>query len=124
MTYFPSTGQWRAVDAEDHLQRGLVDSQARQRFSLVNVADRIADFDAIESDHGHDVASLGLGDVLASEVVERMQRGDLAGRFAIASLHQCDLLPPDNAPRDDPPDRDPAHVVGPIERRDQHLQGP
>ena len=66
--------------------------------------------------------AVGLFDFGAAELVENVDRGDFGRHDSIVGLHQGHGLPAAERARLDPADRDPADVVGPIERGDQHLQ--
>ena len=63
-------GQGRSVHAEGHLQRRLVDHQARQGPGRIAVAHRVADLDVLQPDQGHDVAGLGRLDLGPAQVLE------------------------------------------------------
>ena len=120
---FPfAPGQRRSVDAEDHLQRGQIDFDAGQGALHVEVADRIADGHLFQPDHRGDVAGRGLLDLAAAEIVEDVQRDDFGGQDCAAGLHQGHGLPLADHARVDPADRNPSHVVRPVDARDQHLQ--
>ena len=61
-------------------------------------------------------------DLDAAELVEDQQVVDIAGDIHPFGLHQHGLLPAFHPPGGDPADRDPADVLGKIERRTQHLE--
>ena len=50
------TDERRIVDAEEHLQRRLIDGDRRQGDRVVEVGDGVADVHALDADHGADVA--------------------------------------------------------------------
>ena len=86
------------------------------------IADRVADVDVLQPDHGDDVAGRRPLDLVPAEVVEDVDGDDPRGLTALVGLHQGHVLPGADRAGIDAADGDPAHVVGPIQRGDQHLQ--
>ncbi len=117
-----AAGKGRVVDREDHLQRGLVDGQARQRPRMVRVADRVADFHLLQADDRHDVAGRRLVDLQPPQVFKDVEGHDLGRRRLVVRLQQGDGLALPQRARLDAADGDAADVLGPVQRGDQHLQ--
>ncbi len=88
----------RGVDAEDHFQGRFIDLQPRQRIVGVDGADRIADFNVLESLDRNDVAGAGRFGSGPSEFVEHEQARDFLFVDAIA-LMQVDRLAQFDGPR-------------------------
>ena len=116
------SGQRRGVHAEGHLQRRLVDDQARQRPGRLRIADRVADFHVFQSHQGDDVAGGAHLDVDAAEVLEDLDGDDPRRACLAVLLHHRHVLPGPDLAGIDASDGDSPDVVRPVERRDQHLQ--
>ena len=93
VTYLPSwPTERRVVDAEDHVERRLVDRDRRQGDRVVEVGDRVADVDVVQADHGADVAGADLVGLDAAEAVEDVELRDRVVDALAVVLEQGDAL--------------------------------
>jgi hypothetical protein len=122
VTYLPSRpakGELLIVKTISSVGSSTVSAAAARGLA---VADRVADLDVLQADEGHDVAGGRLLDLDAAQLVEDVDLRHLATpSLAVSAFIRAISAPADRAPRD-AADGDPAHVLGPVERGDQHLQ--
>ena len=112
----------RAVDREEHRHRGFVDGDGGQRFGILVVADRVANFEAVDAHDGADLAAGNLLDLLLAEALENHQLLDpgFLHRHAVALGEGHHLARLERAARD-LAHGDTARVGRIFERRDEHL---
>ena len=112
----------RVVDREEHRHRGFVDGDGGQRFGILVVADRVADFEAVDAHDGADLAAGNLLDLLLAEALENHQLLDPGFRIVTPSrLARVTIWPALSEPRVDLAHGDTARVGRIFERRDEHL---
>jgi len=110
------------VDAEDHVERRLVDLHARHRQRVVGVADGVADVDLAEALDGAQIACSDLVGFAAREALEAVHLQDARLADAAVGAADRDLRAALEDAAVDAADADASDIVAPREVRDQHLE--
>ena len=116
-----AAGKGAVVDAEGHVQRGLVDADGLEGFRASRRRRGVADIDRLKADDGADVAGGDGVDLLAAEAFERVELDDALARGAVVAEDHDGLALVDGA-GEDLADADTADVVGLVEGGDEHLE--
>src|SRR5215471_15872971 len=112
----------RGVDAEDHRDGRLVDSDARQRAGLRHRRQGVADVDAFDARERDDLARRSRLDRRLLQTFERIKLRHLGlAQLAVPAYHR-DLIADRDRAVEDAADGQPAHVIVVIEIGHQHLQ--
>ena len=112
----------RIVDREKHRHRRFVDGDRGQRFRILVVADRIADFESVDADQGADFTAGHCIDLFLAQTFENHQLLDAAllHRHSVA-FGQGDVLSGLQLSARHFTHGDTADVGGVFERGDKHL---
>ena len=109
------------VDHEEHGHRRLIDGDRRQGLRVLDVGDRVADLEALDPDHGADVAAADLVHIGLAEALEDHQLLDLRFLDHVHPLAQAHRHAGPERPAGDAADGDSADIRGIFEGGDQHL---
>ena len=114
----------RVVDGEKHRHRRLINGDGGQGLGRRSVGYRFADLEALDADHGADVARCHSVHLLAPQALEDVDLLDLRPHHAAVAFAEDDVLPLTQFAPVDTPHGDTAYVFGIVERGDQHLRRP
>ena len=101
-------------------ERGRVDLDGLQLDGVVGVGVDVADVGGVDAHDGRDVAGLGLGALLAAEVVEGEELLDLAHGARSVVLHHENLVAGVDGAGVDAADADAAHILGVVDGHALH----
>ena len=114
--------KWRVVDSKHHRHRRLVDGNTRQRFRMLHVCHRVADFKPVDSDQCANIARPDALHFFPAHPFKSVQFLDALARhravlFADAHFHALAKFAAMHTANGYP-----SHVRRIIQRRNQHLR--
>ena len=117
-----AAGKRRGVHRELHGDSGLINHNAGQRRRILHRSNGLADGDALNAGHGHNIAQLGLLNIYAAQPAEAEQFGDACILQRAIELGDGHFFAGAQGAVEDARDGQPAEVVAVIEVGHQHLQ--
>ena len=116
-----SAEERRVVDGEEHTHRRLVNSDGGQRLGILKVGDGVANLEALQANHGADVATLHGLCALVADTLKGVQLLDLGLLLGAVAVADGDVHAVAQRAAVDTAHSDAACVVAIVERRDEHL---
>ncbi len=113
---------WRIIDAEEHVKRRFVDADRRQRRTVFDVHNAIADVHAFDADHGGDVTRAEFRAFGPAQAIEFEQLLDVRLAALAVALNQGDALVLTNLAGEDSADADATDEFAVVDRHHLHLQ--
>ena len=110
-----ASGPGRIVDGKSHRDGGLIDANRGQRPWILEVGDRLADFDIFQTRNHHDISRLRAIDFDPLQTLPRVEMRDLAHAGGAVEVAQRVLAAVLHRARDHATDREAANVVIVIE---------
>ena len=112
----------RIVDGEQHRHSGLVDGDGGERFGVLEIANRIANFKTLQSDDSANITALnGIG-LLTSHSLESMHLLDFYFFGSAVAVSDCHIHAFGNRTSVNATYGNATRIIGIVERSDEHLR--